>query len=79
MQYAKDCEKALQKAISLDPNYPEPHSWLSVIYKSVFAKLEPGNEARYNADGDKAMDRFNDLRKRLAERKKLEEELKKTP
>jgi tetratricopeptide (TPR) repeat protein len=77
LQYAKECEKALQKAITLDPNYPEPHSWLSVIYRSVFAKLEPMKEARYNADGDKAMERYNELRKRLIERKKLEEELKK--
>jgi tetratricopeptide (TPR) repeat protein len=78
LQYAKDSEKALQKAITLDANYPEPHSWLSVLYKSTFAKLEPEKEARYNADGDKAMERFQELRKRLAERKKLEEELKKT-
>jgi tetratricopeptide (TPR) repeat protein len=77
LQYARDGEKALQKAISLDANYPEPHSWLSVLYRSVFAKLEPEKEARYNADGEKAMERFQELRKRLAERKKLEEELKK--
>jgi len=78
MQYAKDSEKVLEKAIALDANYPEPYSWLSVLYKSVLAKLEPENEARYIAAGDKAMERFNDLRKRLIERKKLEEELKKT-
>ena len=79
MQYARDSEKALQKAIVLDPNYPEPWSWLSVLYKSTLSKLEPEKEARYNADGDKAMERFQELRKRIAERKKLEEELKKTP
>jgi tetratricopeptide (TPR) repeat protein len=77
MKYAGDSEKALQKAITLDPTYPEPFSWLSVLYKSVLAKLEPEKEARYNAEGDKAMERFQDLRKRIAERKKLEEELKK--
>jgi len=77
LQYARESEQALLKAISLDANYPEPHSWLSVLYRSVFAKLEPMKEARYNADGDKAMERFNELRKRLAERKKFEEELKK--
>jgi len=78
LQYARESEKVLQKAISLDPNYPEPHSWLSVLYKSVLAKLEPEKEARYIADADKAMERFQELRKRIAERKKLEEELKKT-
>jgi len=77
MAFARDSEKALQKGIALDANYPEPYSWLSVLYKSVLAKLEPEKEARYNAEGDKAMERFQDLRKRIAERKKLEEELKK--
>ncbi len=78
LQYARESEKVLQKAIELDPNYPEPYSWLSVLYKSALAKLEPEKEAKYNAAGDQAIDRFTDLRKRAAERKKLEEELKKT-
>jgi tetratricopeptide (TPR) repeat protein len=78
LRYSRDAEKALQKAIELDPNYPEPYSWLSVLYRSVMAKLEPEKEGRYNAEADKAMDKFQDLRKRAAERKKLEEELKKT-
>jgi tetratricopeptide (TPR) repeat protein len=78
LQYARESERNLQKAMSIDPDYPEPNSWLSVLYKSVLAKLEPENEARYNAAGDKAMERWNELRKRIAQRKKLEEELKKS-
>ncbi len=78
MKYAMESEKAIQKAIELDANYPEPYSWLSVLYKSTLAKLEPEKEARYIAEGDKAMEKFNELRKKAAERKKLEEELKKT-
>jgi len=74
---AMDALKAVEKARDLDPNYPEPYSWLSVIYKSVLSKLEPEKEARYNAEGDMNADKFQDLRKRAAERKKLEEELKK--
>lgn len=69
---------ALQKAMELDPSYPEPYSWLSVLYKSVLAKLEPEKESRYNAEADRYIDKFQDLRKRAAERKKLEEDLKKT-
>jgi tetratricopeptide (TPR) repeat protein len=75
---ANECLKTLQKAISIDPNYPEPYAYLSVLYRSTLSKLEPEKEARYIAEADKAIDRFQDLRKRLAERKKLEEELKKT-
>jgi len=77
LRYARESEQAIQKAMALDPNYPETYSWLSVLYKSTLAKLEPEKEARYNAEADKAAERFQELRKRLAERKKLEEELKK--
>lgn len=74
---ARDALKAIEKARDLDPNYPEPYSWLSVLYKSVLAKLEPDKEARYNAEADKNAEKFQDLRKKAAEKKKLEEELKK--
>ena len=78
MAAAMEALRAVEKARDLDPNYPEPYSWLSVIYRSVLAKLEPEKEARYNAEADKNIDKFQDLRKRAAERKKLEEELKKS-
>ena len=78
MAVAQDALKAIEKARDLDPNYPEPYSWLSVIYKSVLAKLDPDKEARYSAEAERNLDKFQDLRKRFAERKKLEEELKKT-
>ncbi len=73
---ARDALKAIEKARDLDPNYPEPYSWLSVLYKSVLAKLEPDKEARYNAEAERNLERFQELRKRAAEKKKLEEELK---
>ncbi len=75
---ANECLKTLQKAISIDPNYPEPYAYLSVLYRSTLRVLEPEKETRYIAEADKAIERFQELRKRLAERKKLEEELKKT-
>ena len=64
------------KVRDLDPEYPEPYSWLSVLYQSVLANLEPDKEARYTAEGQKNLEKFQELRKRAAERKKLEEELK---
>ena len=70
--------EAIQKAIDLDPNYPEPYSWMSPLYRAVLAKLEPEKEARYNAEGDRYLEKYQELRKRAAERKKLEEELKKS-
>ncbi|HEK86263.1 MAG TPA: tetratricopeptide repeat protein [Candidatus Aminicenantes bacterium] len=74
---ARDALQAIEKARDLDPNYPEPYSWLSVLYKSVLAKLEPEKEARYNAEADKYADKFKELREKAASKKKLEEELKK--
>lgn len=77
LRLANRALEAIQKAIELDPSYPEPYAWMGPLYKAVLAKLEPEKEARYNAEGDRFLDRFQELRKRAAERKKLEEELKK--
>lgn len=74
---AQESLQALEKAIQIDPNYPEPYAYVNVVYKSVLAKLEPEKESRYNAEADRYLEKFQELRKRQAERKKLEEELKK--
>ncbi|MFQ5721096.1 MAG: tetratricopeptide repeat protein [Candidatus Aminicenantales bacterium] len=73
---AKDSLQALEKANKLDPQYPEPYSWLSVLYKSVLAKLEPQRAQRYNSLADIYAQKFQELRKRQLEREKLEKELK---
>lgn len=73
---ARDSLQALKKANELDSQYPEPYSWLSVLYKSLLAKLEPGKAKRYNSLGDMYADKFKELRKRQLEREKLEKELK---
>lgn len=75
MTLARDSEAALLKASELDPSYPEPYSWLSVLYKSVLVKLDPSRAKRYEEDADRFLEKFTEARKRQAERKKLEEEL----
>ena len=75
---ARESEAALMKAMELDATYPEPYSWLSVLYKSVMVKLYPERAKRYEEDADRYIEQFQESRKRRAERKKLEEELKKT-
>jgi len=75
LESANDGLEALEKAKELDPDYPEPYSWLSVIYDSVLAQLEPEKKSRYNALAAQARDKFQELRKREIERKRLEEEL----
>jgi tetratricopeptide (TPR) repeat protein len=77
MKQAQAALVSIQKAIDLDPSYPEPYAWMGPLYKAVLAKLEPEKEARYNAEGDRFLEKFQELRKRAADRKKLEDELKK--
>ncbi len=74
---AREALQAIEKARDLDPNYPEPYAWLSVLYRSVLSVLEPDKAARYTAEADKYIEKFNSLRTKAAEKKKLEEELKK--
>ncbi len=69
LKLSQESLKALLKATELDPNYPEPYAYLSVVYKSVLVKLEPEKESRYNAEADRYSEKFQELRKRQAERK----------
>jgi tetratricopeptide (TPR) repeat protein len=69
MAQAQAALVSIQKAIDLDPNYPEPYAWMGPLYKAVLAKLEPEKEARHNAEGDRYLERFQELRKRAADRK----------
>ncbi len=77
LRVAMEAKAAIEKAIELDPNYPEPYSHMSPLYKAVLAQLEPEKAARYSAEADRYIEKYQELRKRAAERKKLEEELKK--
>jgi tetratricopeptide (TPR) repeat protein len=77
LKMAQGALQSISKAIELDPNYPEPYAWMGPLYQAVLAKLEPEKEARYTAEGVRYLEKFQELRKRAAERKKLEEELKK--
>ncbi|MFQ6070754.1 MAG: tetratricopeptide repeat protein [Candidatus Aminicenantales bacterium] len=67
--------ECLEEAIKLDPNYPDPYSWKSVIYESVLARLQPEKAARYKAEAAKARDRYQELRQRAAARERLAQEL----
>lgn len=76
IKLAQDSEAALKKANELDPQYPEPYSWLSVLYQSVMAKLFPARAKRYEEEASRYIERFKDLRKRQADRERLQEELR---
>ncbi|MCP2604943.1 tetratricopeptide repeat protein [Candidatus Aminicenantes bacterium AH-873-B07] len=75
LKAAREGIEALKKAIELDPNMPNPYIWLKILYIHL-AKLEPQNAAQYNRLADEYGEKFERLRKKIEERKKLEEELK---
>jgi len=77
LKTAYDGLEALKKATELDPAYPEPYSWMSVMYQSVLVKIEPEKAKRHQAEGQRNLDRWKELSKRAAEKRALEEELKK--
>ena len=73
---ANESEAALKKALELDDQFPNTYAHLSVLYKSVLAKIYPENAKRYNDQADIYAQRFQDLGKREAVRKALEKKLK---
>ena len=73
---ADESEVALKKAIELDDQLPIPYSWLSVLYKSVFAKLYPDRAKRYEDQADIYIQRFQSLKKSEDARRALEKELR---
>lgn len=73
---SQESEQALKKANELDEQYPEPYSWLSVLYRSVLAKLFPDRAKRYEEEADRYIQKFQDLRKRQAARERLADELR---
>jgi tetratricopeptide (TPR) repeat protein len=76
---AADSEQNLLKAISIDPNFAEPYSYMKILYINIHAKIYPEKESRYQELANQYGDKWDEARKRQLERMKLEKELKKTP
>jgi tetratricopeptide (TPR) repeat protein len=75
---SNEAEKALQKAIEIDPNFPDSYAYMKILYINVSAKLYPEKEGRYQEEANRYGDKFQEARKRQLDRMKLEKELKKT-
>ena len=67
--------KALKKAIELNPDIPEPYIWLKVLYLHL-GKLEPKKEIEYKSLADEYGKKWERIKKKIEERKRLEAELK---
>jgi len=68
-------EKALLKAIELDPAHPDSYAYMKILYINVFARLYPEREDRLTREADRWGEKFQEARKRQVERRRLEQEL----
>ena len=73
---AEESEEALLKAIEVDLSYPEPYAYMSVLLMSVKARLWTERSSRFKQEADVYQQRFQEARKRQAERARVEQELR---
>lgn len=73
---AEESEAALKKAMEIDPSYPEPYAYMSVLLMSVKARLWPERASRFNQEAAQWQERYQEARKKEAERRRLEQELR---
>jgi tetratricopeptide (TPR) repeat protein len=76
LKCGEESEKALKKAIEIDPNYSSAYVYLNILYRNVYVGLYPEKEDLYLAEADRWQERGQELAKRAAERKRLEDELR---
>jgi len=77
MKVGAEAEKYLLKAIELDPKFPDSYAYMRMAYVNIHSKLYPEKESRYMAEADRYGEKFQEARKSVLERMKLEKELKK--
>jgi len=77
MAVGKEAEDNLLKAIALDPSFPDSFAYMRMVYVNIHSKIYPEKESRYMAEADRYGEKFQEARKRVLERMKLEKELKK--
>lgn len=72
-----DSEKALLKAVEIDPAYPDPYAYLNLVQRNIFAHVYPERASRHIAEADRWVEKFQEVRKRAMEKARLEKELTK--
>lgn len=73
----KESEGALSKAIQIDSSYADSYAYMNLVARNIWANVYPEQRDRYIQEADRWVEQFEEVRRRAAERKKLEEELKK--
>lgn len=67
--------KALEKATELDQDYPDPYSYISLLYREM-AKVDTKNEKNYKQLADDYVKKYNEVRLRKVEKEKLLEQMR---
>jgi len=78
MILGQEAEKALKKAIELEPSYSFSYYYMNILYRNVFAKVYPERESRYVEEADMWQEKAQEARKKELDRKRLEKELRGT-
>lgn len=76
LELGEESLKALFKASDIDPSYPEPYIYVNLVYRNIHANIYPDRAERYIKEAGIFQDRFKEARKKQAEKRKLERELR---
>jgi tetratricopeptide (TPR) repeat protein len=75
---AEESRKALLKAIDIEPNEPYPYAFMRMLYMNVYMHIYPERKGRYEEEAKVWGERFEEARKKQAEMRRLQEELRRS-
>jgi tetratricopeptide (TPR) repeat protein len=75
---AEESRKALLKAIDIEPNEPYPYVYMRMLYVNVYTSIYPERKGRYEEEAKVWGERYEEARKKQAEMRRLQEELRRS-
>ena len=75
---AEESRKSLLKAIEIEPNEPFPYAFMRMLYMNVYMHIYPERKGRYEEEAKVWGERFEEARKKQAEMRRLQEELRRS-
>jgi len=75
---AEESRKALLKAVEIEPNEPYPYVYMRILLINVYTNVYPERKGRYEEEAKVWGERYEEAIKKQAERRRLEEELRRS-
>lgn len=75
---AEESRKALLKSIDIEPNEPFPYVYMRILYINVYTNVYPERKGRYEEEAKVWGERYEEARKKQAEMRRLQEELRRS-